>query len=61
VKLLIKNGTLYDGSGKSGCKASVLVDGEVIEGVYPQGEELPVDIDRVIDAEGLLVTPGFID
>lgn len=61
MKLLIKNGTLYDGSGKSGCKASVLVDGEVIEGVYPQGEELPVDIDRVIDAEGLLVTPGFID
>ena len=40
--------------------AAVLVKGELIAAVYANGETLPQD-DKVVDAKGNMVVPGFID
>ena len=58
LDILIKNGTVYDGSGSEGGRKNVgVLDGKI---VFPAGEELP-EAKKVIDAEGLAVAPGFID
>ncbi len=54
--ILIKNGTIVDGSGEKPFKKNLAIKDEKITLV--DGE---VDAKRVIDAEGKLVTPGFID
>ncbi|MDG2004787.1 MAG: amidohydrolase family protein [Novosphingobium sp.] len=56
--LLIKGGTVIDGTGSAGRKADVRVsDGRIAE----VGPGLASDGEQVIEAEGLVVTPGFID
>src|SRR5688572_13110688 len=55
---LIRNGTVYDGSGKSPITADVRVrDGNIVEIAVG----LPVHDEQVVDAGGLLVVPGLID
>jgi N-acyl-D-amino-acid deacylase len=56
--LLIRNGTVVDGSGVAGQPADVAVEGDRIAAMAPglRGEAA-----RVIDATGHLVAPGFID
>lgn len=58
MSILIKNALVYDGGGKPGFKADVLVKGERIAGVgsFNQGAA-----DQTIDAMGSMVTPGLID
>src|SRR5215470_12445521 len=56
--LLLKGGTVIDGSGAPGVAADVAVEGDRIAAV---GRGLRGDASRVIDATGLMVTPGFID
>ncbi len=59
--LVIRNGTLVDGTGRPAVRADVVVRDGRITAVGP---DLDVDVaagTRVIDAEGLLVTPGFVD
>jgi len=56
--LLLKNGTVVDGSGAPGRAADVAVEGDRIAAVAPR---LVGEAARVIDARGLLVAPGFID
>src|SRR5215831_19115476 len=56
--LLIKGGTVIDGSGAPGVAADVAVEDDRIAAV---GRGLRGDASRVIDATGLMVTPGFID
>lgn len=60
MKKLIKNGLVVDGSGNPGFKADVLLDGEKIAkiGSVSEGEAEGAE---VIDAEGFVVAPGFID
>src|SRR5713101_7016217 len=56
--LLIKGGTVVDGSGAPAAGANVAVEGDRIVAV---GRELSGEAARTIDARGLLVAPGFID
>ena len=56
-KILIKNGTVIDGSRSARFQADVLVEGERIVKIGKIDEAA----DRVIDASGKIVAPGFID
>ena len=56
--LLIKNGTVVDGSGEPGKPADVAIESDRIAVVAPT---LAGEAACVIDARGLTVAPGFID
>lgn len=56
--LLIKNGLLIDGTGKKAYQGDIAVTGEKITKI---GNEILEEAKRVIDAEGKIVAPGFID
>lgn len=56
--LLIKNGTVINPGDKSEIKADVLVEDGVIKKISP---EQSIKSDRVVNAEGCYVMPGFID
>jgi N-acyl-D-amino-acid deacylase len=58
VDLIVKNGRVVDGTGAPWYRADVAVDkGRIVAIGRLDGRSA----DRVIDAEGLVVTPGFID
>jgi N-acyl-D-amino-acid deacylase len=56
--LLLRGGTLVDGTGAPGRRADVAVEGERIAAVAPG---LAGGADRVLDVTGRVVAPGFID
>ena len=56
--LLIINGTVYDGTGAEGVIADVGITGSR---VHQTGDLRDATATRVIDALGLVVTPGFMD
>ncbi len=56
--VIIRGGTVYDGSGAQGALADVAITGDRIAAV---GQVDGADADLVIDAEGLAVAPGFIN
>ena len=56
--LLIRGGSVVDGAGGPARAADVAVEGERIAAVGPA---LSGQADRVIDAAGKMVSPGFID
>ena len=56
--LLIRNGMVYDGTGTEPEKLDIYSENGRIVSVKPRIDR---SADRVIDAEGLAVTPGFID
>ena len=56
--LLIKNGRIVDGSGRAAYEADLAIrDGHIAD----IGKGLATRSQRVIDAAGAIVTPGFID
>jgi N-acyl-D-aspartate/D-glutamate deacylase len=55
--LVIRNGTIVDGSGADPFEADIALAGERIAAIGPN---LPA-ADEEIDAKGKLVTPGFVD
>ncbi len=55
--LLIKNGKVYDGSGNPAYSADIAINGDRIAAI---GADLGT-ANRVIDATGLAVAPGFIN
>jgi dihydroorotase/N-acyl-D-amino-acid deacylase len=57
-ELLIKNGTIVDGSGAPRFKADLAIKGDRIVRI---GDLSGATATRVIDANGLVVAPGFID
>ncbi|MBI3671260.1 amidohydrolase family protein [Candidatus Azambacteria bacterium] len=57
--ILIKNGTVFDGTGKKdGFVADVGITGDLISAV---GDLKNASAKKTIDAKGLYVAPGFID
>jgi N-acyl-D-amino-acid deacylase len=56
--ILIRGGTLIDGSGWPGELGDIAVGDGLIAAI---GRSLPTGAAKIIDAEGLAVTPGFID
>jgi len=58
--ILLRDGRVIDGTGRPAFKGHVLIDGDRIQEVLPEGQELPPS-DTVIDAGGCVISPGFID
>ena len=55
--LVIRNGSVVDGTGAEPVNADVAIDGDRITAVG----EVEARGHREIDADGRLVTPGFVD
>ncbi len=56
--LIIRNGTIVNGTGAQGYRADVAIDGDRITAI---GDLSAAHAGREIDASGLIVSPGFID
>lgn len=57
LDIIIKNGIVYDGSGDPWVRVDIGVEGEKISKMGKLAEKA----EKVIDAQGLVVSPGFID
>jgi N-acyl-D-amino-acid deacylase len=57
--LLIRGGRIVDGTGSLWFRADVAVEGDKVR--LLRGDTSQVEARRVIDASGLVVSPGFID
>ena len=55
--LIIKNGLIYDGKGSKPYKADLAISNEKIVGIG----DIHGDAKEIINAEGKIVTPGFVD
>ena len=65
-KIMVKDGMIVDGTGNEPFKGHLLIDNDRIAAVVdtrsPDAESLlSNETDQVVDAEGLAVSPGFID
>lgn len=58
MKLLIKNGLVVDPIGGTMTKSDILVENGTI---FSLGKPFTDAVDRTIDAEGLIVSPGLVD
>ena len=56
--IIIRGGTVYDGTGAPGRRADVGIQGDRIAGI---GELTSVSATSILDASGLAVAPGFIN
>ena len=61
IDLIVRNANLVDGSGAPARPADVLIDDGRVVAVDDAGSSSGTDARRVVDAEGRLVTPGFVD
>ena len=60
-ELVITNAHLVDGSGAPSRPADIAVEGGIITEVTAPGKISTQSAHRVLDAQGRLVTPGFVD
>ena len=59
--ILIKNASIVDGTGSPAYRGAVAVTGERVSVIGKVEGDLRVDAEKIIDAGGLTVAPGFID
>lgn len=59
--LLLRGGTLIDGTGAPGRRADVAIRADRIEAVGDLAAVDPASVARVLDVPGRVVSPGFID
>lgn len=59
MRILIKNGRVIDPFQDIDNSQEILIEGDKIKGLYPKGKGLKSD--KIIDATGCLVVPGFVD
>ena len=59
--LVIRGGTVFDGTGGAGVRADVVVDGDRITHVGDAPADLGAGAAPTLDATGLAVAPGFIN
>lgn len=59
--LLLRGGTVVDGTGRSGRPADVGVLGDRILAIGDLNSVADVDVESVLDVRGRVVAPGFID
>ncbi|WP_234002422.1 amidohydrolase family protein [Erythrobacter sp. AP23] len=60
VDLVIRGGTIYDGSSAEPAVGDIAVSGEKIVYVGRSADN-PYEGERIIEAQGMIVAPGFID
>ncbi len=61
IETLIRNARIIDGTGNPWFRGDVALAGDRIEAISPPGQ-IPTDrIAHVVDADGMVVCPGFID
>src|SRR5690625_2199084 len=58
-QVLLTGGTIVDGSGQPAFAGEVLIAGDRIAAVGPSG--LPRDGAKIVDVQGAVISPGFID
>lgn len=58
IDLVVRGGSVVDGTGAAPVVADVLVAGGKIVDVIPAGSEIDA---QILDASGLTVSPGFVD
>lgn len=56
--MLIKNGTIIDGSGKKMFKADIRIDDDIITAIGDLKEKKD---EKILDAKNLYIAPGFVD
>jgi len=60
MKTLIRNGIILDGSTQPEKTGDILIENEKIKAIS-KDVAIKEDVDRVIDAEGSFIAPGFVD
>ena len=60
LPILLKGGTIVDGTGRQSYRGHLLMDGVKIRSIIKEREGSPTAV-NTIDAAGMIVAPGFID
>jgi N-acyl-D-amino-acid deacylase len=62
LNILIKNGWIFDGTGKNSFLGSIIIEGNKIKKVIKGDEKVDSEkFEKIIDAKGKVISPGFID
>ena len=61
TRIIVSNARLVDGTGAPARMADVVMENGIFTDVVPAGTAMKVPGSRVVDADGALVTPGFVD
>ena len=62
MNILLKNGSIYDGTGSAPFVGDILIENDKIVQIGKELSDCSVsEVDNIIDIEGLCVAPGFID
>jgi len=61
METLITNGRIIDGTGNPWFDGDLAIEGERIAAIAPPGRIDPASAAAVVDAAGMVVSPGFID